>query len=205
MGSGAAGGRSHGQEGSNRAHVARTGSAGDAVAGSDRCVLLGTLSTFLNSTLLPLLVACCRPPLPRGGSGYRPPETSTGLFFFLELRSHVVVGRPRSGAIGGGTAPVLGRQIARRRGNGPWRRSWRPPQRFPPQRRYGPRRWPWLSTTGGRQEKSMKSYVRNPMKARSSRWAAAKERFGQLQERSKLCERLVARCGQFCSHTFGGS
>ena len=56
-----------------------------------------------------------------------------------------------------------------------------------------------------RQEKSMKSYVRNPMKARSSRWAAAKERFGQLQERSKLCERLVARCAQFCSHTFGGS
>ena len=30
------------------------------------------------------------------------------------------------------------------------------------------------------------------MKARSSRWAAAKERFGQLQERSKLCEHLVA-------------
>ena len=104
-----------GREGSNRTHVVSTGRTADAVADSDRCVLLRTLSTFLNSTFLPVLLFAWRPPLPRGSSGYRHPETSTGLFFFLELRSHVVVGHLRSGATGGGTVPVLGRQIARRR------------------------------------------------------------------------------------------
>ena len=149
-----------GREGSNRTHVVSTGRTADAVADSDRCVLLRTLSTFLNSTFLPVLLFAWRPPLPRGSSGYRHPETSTGLFFFLELRSHVVVGHLRSGATGGGTVPVLGRQIARRRENSPWRRSWRPPQRFRVQRRHGPRRWPSFSTTKCHQEKSFELYVR---------------------------------------------
>ena len=165
-----------GREGSNRTHVVSTGRTADAVADSDRCVLLRTLSTFLNSTFLPVLVFAWRPSplLPRGSSGYRHPETSTGLFFFLELRSHVVVGHLRSGATGGGTVPVLGRQIARRCENSPWRRSWRPPQRFRAQRRHGPRRWPSFSTTKCHQEISLKLYVRNFVKAWFSRHAAAK-------------------------------
>ena len=163
-----------GREGSNRTHVVSTGRTADAVAGSDRCVLLRTLSTFLNSTFLPVLLFAWRPPLPRGSSGYRHPETSTGLFFFLELRSHVVVGHLRSGATGGGTVPVLGRQIARRRENSPWRRSWRPPQRFRAQRRHGPRRRPSFSATKCHQEISLKLYVRNFAKAWFSRHAAAK-------------------------------
>jgi len=51
----------------------------------------------------------------------------------------------------------------------------------------------------------MKSYVRNPMKARSSRWAAAKERFGQLQEQWKIGTLLGGRIRQLSVLTFGGS